>query len=276
MTNSLLLSIATFAYAASMASYWGAWIFRRDIMGRAATILGLCGVAANLAGFLLRWAESYRLGVGHFPMTSSYESLIFFALMSMAVYLVMERQYALKALGAFVSAFAFLAMAYASLSKDSGIRPLLPALKSNWLIAHVLTCFLGYAAFALAFALGILYLLKERESPLSHPLILMLPERNLLDELMVQNVLIGFLFLTMGIITGAVWANRSWGHYWQWDNKETWSLITWLIYAAFIHARHVRGWSGRRVAWFAIFGFGAVLFTWFGVNALLPGLHSYA
>ncbi|MBI5844024.1 MAG: c-type cytochrome biogenesis protein CcsB [Deltaproteobacteria bacterium] len=275
MTSSLVLSIVTFLYAASMTAYWGAWIFRRDAFGRAATALGAAGLLGNLAGFVMRWVESYQMGVGHVPLSNMYESLIFFSMMSMAVYLVMERQYGLKVLGAFVAPLCFLAMAYASLIKDSGIRPLVPALKSNWLTAHVFTCFLGYAAFALAFGLGIIYLVKTRKPDSPHPLMKALPEMGVIDELMYQNVLFGFLFLTLGIITGAVWANTAWGRYWSWDNKETWSLITWLIYAALIHSRHVRGWEGKRLAWFSIGGFAAVLFTWFGVNLFLSGLHSY-
>ena len=105
---------------------------------------------------------------------------------------------------------------------------------------------------------------------------LRLPSVQTLDELIYQNVVFGFLLLSVGIITGSVWANSAWGSYWSWDPKETWSLITWLVYAFMLHSRLIRGWHGRKIAWVSIIGFGCVLFTYFGVNFLLSGLHSYA
>jgi cytochrome c-type biogenesis protein CcsB len=151
---------------------------------------------------------------------------------------------------------------------------LIPALKSNWLIAHVITCFLGYSGFAVGFGLSIMYLAKPDDSAKTG-LLAKLPSSGVIDELTHQMIMFGFLFLTIGIITGAVWANSAWGTYWSWDPKETWSLITWLIYATMLHLRMMRGWHGKKIAWVSILGFMAVLFTYFGVN-LLPGLHSYA
>jgi len=167
-------------------------------------------------------------------------------------------------------------MAYASLSPNVSdrIQPLVPALKSNWLIVHVITCFLGYAAFAITFGISLMYLFKQSDTEGKSHLLARFPESNVLDELTHQMVTFGFLFLSIGIITGAVWANSAWGSYWSWDPKETWSLITWFIYATLLHARMMRGWHGRRIAYLSIIGFMAVLFTYFGVN-LLPGLHSY-
>ena len=97
----------------------------------------------------------------------------------------------------------------------------------------------------------------------------------MIDDLTHRTIVFGFLWLSAGIITGAVWANEAWGTYWSWDPKETWSIITWFLYASTLHARFTRGWSGRRIAWLAIAGFFAVFFTYFGVNFLLSGLHSY-
>ena len=167
-------------------------------------------------------------------------------------------------------------MAYASLSPDitDRIQPLLPALKSNWLIAHVITCFIGYAAFAIAFGISIMYLFKQWDPVGKNILLDRFPKANILDELTYQMVMFGLLFLSMGIITGAVWANSAWGRYWGWDPKETWSLITWIVYATLVHARMMRGWHGKRIAILSIIGFMAVIFTYFGVN-YLPGLHSY-
>ncbi len=180
-------------------------------------------------------------------------------------------------IGAFATPIAFLAMAYASLSPNisNHIQPLVPALKSNWLIAHVITCFLGYAAFAIAFGMSLMYLLKQLDAEGKSSLFAYFPKPKVLDELTYQMIMFGFLFLSIGIITGAVWANSAWGSYWSWDPKETWSLITWFIYATMLHARRMRGWYGKRIAYLSILGFMAVIFTYFGVNYLLSGLHSY-
>jgi cytochrome c-type biogenesis protein CcsB len=102
-----------------------------------------------------------------------------------------------------------------------------------------------------------------------------LPELKIIDDLTYKTIVFGFMWLTAGIITGAVWANEAWGTYWSWDPKETWSIITWFVYASTLHARFTRGWSGSRIAWLAIIGFVSVFFTYFGVNFLLSGLHSY-
>ncbi len=224
----------------------------------------------------MRWVESYRLGIGHAPLSNMYESLVFFSWTIVVIYLIVERRYGSRIIGAFATPIAFLAMAYASLSPNvnDSIRPLVPALKSNWLIAHVVTCFLGYAGFAIAFGLSLMYLLKRSDPEGKSHLLAHFPGSNVLDELTYQIVTFGFVFLSIGIITGAVWANSAWGSYWSWDPKETWSLITWLIYATLLHVRKMRGWDGRPIACLSIIGFMAVLFTYFGVN-LLPGLHSY-
>ena len=281
MTSSLLLSIVTFTYLFAALSYCTSWLFRQQIVGKIASLVSWLGFVLLTAGLILRWVESYRLGFGHAPLSNFYESLVFGAWSVVLVYLIMETRYRNRALGVFPLAVAFLAMAYASFSPsvESRIQPLIPALKSNWLIVHVITCFLGYAAFAVACGLGILYLAKraKQQSINSDSGILhLVPSTQTLDELIYQNVVFGFLLLSLGIITGSVWANSAWGNYWSWDPKETWSLITWLVYALMLHARLVRGWHGRRIAWLSIIGFVCVLFTYFGVNFLLSGLHSYA
>ncbi|MGA7279322.1 MAG: c-type cytochrome biogenesis protein CcsB, partial [Desulfocapsaceae bacterium] len=220
--------------------------------------------------------ESYQLGFGRAPLSNLYESLIFFALSITALYLLVEKRQSNRVMGAFVMPIAFLCMAYASLSPNINdqIQPLLPALKSNWLIAHVITCFIGYAGFAIAFCLSLMFFLRSDKQAGRTSILSRIPSFQLLDELTHKMVMLGFLFLTLGIITGAVWANSAWGRYWGWDPKETWSLITWFIYATFLHARLMRGWQGKKTAVLSIVGFGAVLFTYLGVN-LLPGLHSY-
>jgi cytochrome c-type biogenesis protein CcsB len=279
MIHSTLLSLVTFIYFVAFVFYLFSMIFGRDFWGKMATFTALAGLAAQTAALIIRWKASYDLGIGHVPLSNFYESLIFFSWAIVLLYIVMEWRLKNRALGVFVLPVAFLLMAYASISPNisSRIEPLIPALQSNWLTSHVLTCFLGYAAFTVSFALGIMFFVKimsgadKNKSPVFFRL---LPAESILDELMYQSVALGFVFLTLGIITGSVWAHYAWGSYWSWDPKETWSLITWLIYALMLHARHVRGWRGKRMALMTIIGFGCVLFTYLGVN-LLPGLHSY-
>jgi cytochrome c-type biogenesis protein CcsB len=279
MTSSHLLSITTFLYFLCTVLYLSGVVFRFKPLLRAGSYMAIATLLVQTTGLILRWIESYRLGFGHAPLSNLYESLVFAAWAIVFIYLVFEWRTKQHALGVFPSLFAFIAMAYASFSKniDSRIEPLIPALKSNWLIAHVVTCFIGYAAFAVSFGLSFLYLVKKRstDNP-GHGIMAILPSARQLESFNYQLVLFGFLWLSVGIITGSVWANSAWGTYWSWDPKETWSLITWLIYAALLHARTMKGWRGDRVAWLSMIGFGCVLFTYFGVNFLLSGLHSYA
>jgi cytochrome c-type biogenesis protein CcsB len=249
--------------------------------------LGLLGgaLAAHTLAFFARWVASYlqaaaatppaslaaklQLILYQAPLSNFYESLVFFSWCLAALTLIFLRRYAEGFLGVVGGLLASLVLAYASLGVDSSIRPLMPALKSNWLLVHVITAFLGYAAFGLAFGAAVLYLVQGSKKKAQGP------ARPLLDRLIYRAAVIGFIFLTIGILTGAVWAETAWGRYWSWDPKETASLITWFIYAALLHARLVQGWQGRPIAWLAVAGFGAVLFTYIGVGFLLPGLHSY-
>ncbi|MBU1169212.1 MAG: c-type cytochrome biogenesis protein CcsB [Proteobacteria bacterium] len=277
MTSSLILAIVTFVYGFSSVFYISSWIFNKKILARIGAALAVVAIFGNIAGFILRWVESYGHGYGHIPLSNLYESLVFFALTIAVVCLFLEWKYKNSHINAFSISLAFLIFAYASLKAGQGagdIQPLIPALKSNWLTVHVMTCFLGYAGFAIAFGISIMYLAKKALSNNGKGLMGRLPDYDLLDELTQQTVMFGFLFLSLGIITGSVWANSAWGSYWTWDPKETWSLITWFVYAIFLHLRHVRGWNGTKIAMISIIGFMAVMFTYFGVN-YLPGLHSY-
>lgn len=285
MNSSIILSVTTFVYAFASVLYIGSWTFKKEAMAKAGFFVLVAGFTGNTMGIILRWIESYKIGYGHAPFSNMYESLVFFSWTATALYLFVELKYRERIIGVFATPLIFLAIAYASLSPSISdkITPLIPALKSNWLIAHVITCFLGYAGFAVAFGFSIMYLVKPVELNSGagvsvvnvNALFAKLPSFDLMDELIHQMVMFGFLFLTIGIITGSVWANSAWGTYWSWDPKETWSLITWFVYSILLHLRMMRGWHGRRIAWVSIIGFMAVLFTYFGVN-LLPGLHSYA
>lgn len=273
MTSSLVLSVTTFIYAASAVLYISAWIFNLKKSIKFATITGIIAVSGNLLGFILRWTESYKIGYGHIPLSNLYESLIFFALTIAVICLVLEWKYNVPHINAFSMPLAFITIAYAALKGGTTeIQPLIPALKSNWLTIHVLTCFLGYAGFAIAFGISVMFIFKKSVG--TGEIVSRLPEDMILDELTQQTIMFGFLFLSLGIITGAVWANSAWGSYWTWDPKETWSLITWFVYAIFLHLRYMREWHGTKLAVVSIIGFMAVMFTYFGVN-YLPGLHSY-
>ena len=273
--SSLLLSIVTFVYGFAGFLYIYSWVFHKEAAGKVATWVTIAACVGNTAGIALRWYESYQLGggYGHAPLSNIYESLVFFAWTIGVIYLVVERRYNNRIIGCFAIPLAFFALAYASFGTSARIQPLIPALKSNWLLAHVVTCFIGYSAFALAFGISIMYLMKKDDQT-DTGMLGRLPDSSLLDELTHQLTMFGFLFLSAGIISGAVWANSAWGRYWGWDPKETWSLITWFVYAALLHFRLMRGWRGKRIAVLSIVGFAAVMFTYFGVN-LLPGLHSY-
>ena len=280
MDSSQLLGITTFTYLFSTLIYAFMLVFKVPRLGPIATIFTAAAFLVQTGGIILRWIESYQMGIGHAPLTNMYESVVFFAWTIIALYLAIEWIFKIRMIGAFTVPLAFFAMAYASFSTNisKSITPLVPALQSNWLIAHVITCFVGYAAFAVAATLGIVYLFKshtqkETSVPANDPN--QLPPLAFIDDLIHKTMMFGFLWLSAGIITGAIWANSAWGTYWSWDPKETWSLITWFVYAISLHTRYTRGWTGKKIAYLAIFGFISVLFTYYGVNFLLSGLHSY-
>ena len=258
-----LVFLAAGLWASASCNRWGRILFVTGLAGHTAAILGRWWQSYHLALShtpLTLFSEKLRLIILQAPMSNFYESLVFFAWSLPFLALVTFRRYMKDYLGMVMAVAACLLLAYASLGADSSIRPLMPALKSNWLLIHLLSCFLGYSAFTLGFGVVILYLVHSHKSHLS------LPPLQQLDRLLYQATIIGFLLLTLGILTGAVWAETAWGKYWSWDPKEDASLLTWFIYAAMLHARLVKGWQGRRIAWLAIAGFIAVLFTYFGIN----------
>lgn len=276
MEESKLVGICIFIYLSSWVSYLVHAVFRKKLAGVAGDVLVLAGILLQALAIGLRWWESHRLGIGHAPLSNLYESMIFFSWTMAILYLFAVRRMKTRILGAIVMPLVCLSLASTSLMNQE-IQPLVPALQSNWLTAHVVTCFLGYAAFAVAFSFSLLYLLKMRSEGASGGWLQRnLPASDVLDELSYRMISVGFPLLSLGIITGAAWANSAWGTYWSWDPKETWSLIVWLIYAAYLHARISRGWKGHRAAWLSLVGFAATVFCYLGVNLLLSGLHSYA
>ncbi|MBM4288218.1 MAG: c-type cytochrome biogenesis protein CcsB [Deltaproteobacteria bacterium] len=251
-------------------------VFQQRQLNRIAQGATLLGFGVHTVSLLWRWLESHQMSIGRAPLSNFYESLVFFSWAVICVSYVSFWRQGRDYIGSFVAFLACLILAYASFGGHATqIMPLMPALKSNWLIIHVVTCFLGYAAFALGFGAALLYFFLARSANPGAKEKDSLRRAQELDELIYRAIVIGFFMLTLGILTGAVWAESAWGRYWSWDPKETWSLITWLIYALLLHARLVRGWQGKRIALLAVVGFMAVLFTYFGVSFLLPGLHAY-
>jgi len=271
MNDTFLISIVTFTYFLAAFVFLISIVFNKKSVDKWALIITIAGLILQTSAIIMRWIHSYQLGIGHAPLSNFYESLVFFSWSIIFVYLIIRKRYWNNLFGVLSAFFAFLILAYASLSGNvnCAIQPLIPALQSNWLISHVISSFLAYACFTIAFGTSVLCLLKIKMKPN------MLPDAPFLDEVTYKMISIGFVLLTLGIITGAAWADRAWGRYWGWDPKETWSLITWLIYGAFLHARLVRGWRGVKMSLVSIIGFIAVIFTYLGVNYVLSGLHSY-
>jgi cytochrome c-type biogenesis protein CcsB len=272
-----LFSISMYVYLCTFLLYLFFLMNPKRYMGILATSLISGGLFIHTLGLIYRWVETHKTGYGYVPLSNMYESLIFFSWTIVLIYLLLEFRFKQRIIGTFATAFAFMAIAASSIlpGSDATIKPLIPALQSNWLAIHVITCFFGYAAFAVSFGISIIYLIQNSREGIDGP-IGWLPNTKMLDEINYRSIIIGFPMLTVGIITGAAWANYAWGSYWSWDPKETWSLITWLIYAAFLHARISRDWRGRKMAILSLIGFMAVLFTYFGVSYILAGLHSYA
>jgi cytochrome c-type biogenesis protein CcsB len=237
-------------------------------LGSAMTIFALCMLTAVLG---LRAAASQS-----FAVFGLFESLVFFSWVILGIYLFVARRAGNSVNAIFVLPLVAVLLGFAKFI-DNAVRPLPPALQSRWLGIHVTFCFLGYACFVLAFCFAVLYLWQERElkSRKVDRYFFRLPSVGLLDSLGYKMVAFGFVFLSLGIISGSVWAQRAWGSFWSWDPKETWSLITWLVYLVYLHGRLTRGWIGRKSAYVAILGFILMIFTYLGVSFLLPGLHSY-
>jgi len=234
-------------------------------LAAATTVVLAAGVVVQTAYLILRWVAA-----GRAPLSNMFESLVLFVWALVVVHLALQLRRKIPVLAAGTALIAVLTLAYAS-TFESKIQPLMPALRSNWLTVHVFTCFLGYGAVAIAMLSSLAYLFAARGGKPARAEIL-----GALEAATDKTISFGFLFLTVGIISGAVWANSAWGTYWSWDPKETWSLITWFTYAVYLHCRFMRGWRGRRAAWISVIGFASVVFTYIGVNFLLSGLHSYA
>jgi len=233
-------------------------------IGKYATIVAWLATICLGASLVFR-----TIATGHGPLANMYEFSMAFAFGVLVSYLWFERKYHQRVL-ALVALPVALAMLLYAKTIPATIDPLVPALQNNLLLTvHVAVAIIAYGSFAIAFAASVLYLVQPEGGRWG------LPKPQVLDEIGYRAVVIGFPFLTLTIILGAVWANTAWGTYWSWDPKETASLVTWFIYGAYLHARVMRGWRGKRAAWLLVLGFAATLFTYFG-NLFFGGLHSYS
>lgn len=264
-----LFTIVMLLYFAAMLLYFAFIAVKKDGVAKVAVGLQITGLALHTAVLICR-----GVGAGRLPLTNQYEFATSFAWGLCLVSLIFVLKFKFPVLGAFSAPVVFLIIGYAAMQSKE-VKNLMPALRSNWLGFHVSTAIIAYGAFGVSFVLGIIFLLRDRMRERGF-LDQHIPQREKLDIIAYRSVSLGLLFLTFTIVTGAIWAERAWGSYWSWDPKETWSLVTWIIYAAYLHLRLRRGWEGRAAAIFAVVGFVCVIFTYIGVNTFLPGIHSYA
>ena len=267
----LLTAITILFYLLAGGAYLIGMIGKRPRGGQIGRWLLLVGVVLQASCFALRHSAA-----GGTPVTSLQESLAFFAWCLVLLFLLLDLRFRLSVMGAFAAPLAFLLMIASVLSPDVIVR-LDPVLKSWLFPLHISLAFLGNAAFALAFGAGVMYLLQDwmLKSKSFTGIYQRLPSLDSLDRVNYTCLSVGFPLMTLGIISGSFWAYTAWGSYWSWDPKETWSLLTWFLYAALLHGRLSVGWRGRRAAIFAIVAFMFLLFTFFGVNLLLGGYHTF-
>jgi cytochrome c-type biogenesis protein CcsB len=227
-------------------------------------VLHLCGVVAR------------GLAVQRVPWGNMYEFSTAAALAAMAAFLVLTTRYDVKWMGVFVVTPVLLTLGLAVTVLYTDAAQLLPALHSYWLVVHVIAAVTSAGVFTLGAVISVLYLVRERAERKGSLRPTRLPAAAQLDRLAYRVHAFVFPLWTFAVIAGAIWAESAWGRYWGWDPKETWAFITWVVYAAYLHARATAGWKGRRAAAVALTGFGAFLFNYFVINIFITGFHSYA
>ena len=256
--------------------HWGGLLARTDFGSAVGSKLCWAAILMGFTGMMVRWYESYLLGadIGHIPVSNLYEGFGLFCLITALFTVFYEEKYATRQVSAFImliisAAVGFL-LWYMSSRDAQEIQPLVPALQSWWMKIHVPANFIGYGTFALAAMVGVAYLVKSKGVFVDR-----LPSLEVLDDIMYKAIAVGFAFFTIATILGALWAADAWGGYWSWDPKETWALIVWLNYAAWLHMRLMKGLRGQIAAWWAVIGLLVTTFAFLGVNMFLSGLHSY-
>ncbi len=264
MLNILFFASLISLFVATVVEFIGL-SFKKDGAKKAAWIISLISFALLTAYMVIRGIEAGRL-----PLSNQFEFAAGFAWGISLLHIVLRLWLKQDWISAVCLPTAFLILSYAALLPKE-INELMPALKSAWFGLHIGSAVFSYAAFAIAGAVGIKYLstFKKVKNESDERLIQ-------LDYIAYRLIAFGFLMLTVVILSGCIWAEQAWSSFWTWDPKETWALITWIIYAIYLHQRMRKGWRGKKMAVFAIIAVVCVLFTFIGVNQLLPGLHSYA
>jgi cytochrome c-type biogenesis protein CcsB len=278
--------IACFSSLLAMITYWiSLYIPKNNTVFKFGNFLVILSNFIFALTLLLRW-----IGENYFPLSNLYESLIFLSWGISSIHLFIEYQTKSRLIGAIATPLMFFLSGFSSLTLPTDMQkalPLVPSLQSNWLMMHVTMMMISYATLIVGSLLSILYLafnLVQQRSTLNIAKTDTLLNTSSFSKLsLLQTVDIwsyriiglGFPFLTIGIISGAVWANEAWGSYWSWDPKETWALITWLVFAIYLHSRLLKGWQGEKAAILGSFGFFVIWICYLGVNFLGKGLHSY-
>ena len=288
----------------AMIIYW----VNLSLLNNSDSIAGIGKLSTIIANFLLFFILCSRwIVAGYFPLSNLYESLLFLTWTLLTIYLYIETKTKSKLIGSVLIPVTLLIIGFANLTLSPEMQkssPLVPALQSNWLMMHVSMMLLSYATLIIGSLLCILFLVVSRYKDIDLKIIdnsslplynimldyyeakLLSPSNKIselgklkllqsLDNWSYRIIGLGFPFLTIGIISGGVWANEAWGSYWSWDPKETWALITWLIFATYLHARITKGWEGKKTAILGGLGFFVIWICYLGVNFLGKGLHSY-
>jgi cytochrome c-type biogenesis protein CcsB len=267
MEAALIVSILL--YLLSAAGYLAYFFLQKKHLQQAGFIVLVGGFIFHCAALMLDYHQQ-----GHIPVANMRETLSLAGWAIAGVFIVLNYRYHLKILGVYAAPFVALIMVIVSQLPDEPAKTT-QLFKSVWLVAHVTVIFIGEAAFALACGAGILYLIQEDSIKAKKRRFFFkrLPSLDLLDSTGYGCIVVGFTMLTIGLITGLVYAKSVWGRFWSWDPKEVWSGLSWLFYAALLHERLAVGWRGRRSAIMAIVGFGVLVFTFLGVNLLMEGHH---
>ena len=256
-------SLVTY-FTASVLQFIGA-AMKKEGLCKAGRIVFLAGFALHTAFTVWRGIEARRVPLANqFEFASGFAWAI--AAMGFGLYYRLRQQWVMTA----AMPAAFLVLSYAAF-QPMEIKDLMPALRSTWFVLHIGSAAFSYASFALSGALGVSYLTQLKKGKDEND-----PKLKQVDYMSYRLICLGFLLLTVVIFSGAIWAEQAWSSWWSWDPKETWALITWIFYAIYLHQRLRMKWQGKRTAWMAIIAVILVIFTFAGVNLLLPGLHSYA
>ena len=245
-----------------------------DRLAAIAAALTILGFGLHLLGVLARGLAAERA-----PWGNMYEFAVVAALTATGAFLVLLRREPVRALGVWITALVVLTLGLAVTVLYTPAGALVPVLNTYWLVIHVAAAITAGGVFTVSFVATVLYRVKlraERTGRGSRRYAGHLPSSDALNRVSHTAVLFGFPIWTFAVIAGAIWAENAWGRYWGWDPKETWAFITWVMYAAYLHAEATPGWRGANASWFSLLGYAAFIFNFFGVNMWITGLHSYA